>query len=139
MKPLRPPTALLVLALAAPLMSPVTVEGARPRPAAVAPMAQPDLKRAVQERLVVRFTYDGRPRVVEPHAYGIGPDGEPVLHGYQTAGESVSGGLPGWRTFAARRITDFRLTEELFPAARPDYVEGRPRLDPLWAEAGERP
>lgn len=139
MKPLRPTTALLVLALAAPLMAPVSLEAARPRPAAVAPMAQPDLKRAVQERLVVRFTYDGRPRVVEPHAYGIGPDGEPVLHGYQTDGESVSGGLPGWRTFAARRIVDISLTTERFPAARPDHVEGRPRLNPLWAEVGARP
>lgn len=138
-KPSRLCTAVLALWLGSPALVPSTAEAAQPRPAAPSPVAQPELARAVRERRVVMFTYDGRPRVVEPHAYGLGGDGVPVMHGYQTGGESVSGGLPGWRTFRVAAITELRVGDDRFASARPDYVEGRPRLDPVWADVSARP
>jgi len=90
---------------------------------------------AIRERRIVSFVYQGQPRTVEPHACGVvAPDGEPVLHGYQIAGGSTSGQLPGWRTFAITKITELAVTETPFDAPRAGYASGRPRLDPVWAE-----
>ncbi len=91
---------------------------------------------AIQSRRIVTFMYQGRSRTVEPHACGISPAaGEAVLHGYQVDGDSSSGHLPGWRTFMIAKITALTATETRFDGPRADYSAGRPRLDPLWAEA----
>ncbi len=126
------PSALLFALLA--LNTPPEARAAQPRPDTVAAAPDPALARAIQDRRVLNFHYDGRPRVVEPHAYGRTSDGVPVLHGFQIGGESASGGLPGWRTFRAADITGLTIGEDTFPGPRAGHVEGRPRLDPVWAE-----
>ncbi len=129
----RHSASVLLLALLA-LGTPPELHAARPRPDTLAAVPDPALARAIQNRRVLTFHYDGRPRVVEPHAYGRTSDGVPVLHGFQIGGESASGGLPGWRTFRAADITGLTIKEETFPGPRTGHVEGRPRLDPVWAE-----
>jgi hypothetical protein len=104
----------------------------QPAPAAA---ERETLIRAVAERRVVTFLYQGHPRVVEPHACGIATaTGEAVLHGFQTGGGSTSGALPAWRTFSVAKITSLVATGERFAEARPGYVAQRPPLDPVWAE-----
>lgn len=44
------------------------------------------LARAIVEKRVLKFTYDGQARVVEPHAYGRGVKGDDLLKGWQTNG-----------------------------------------------------
>ena len=143
--PLRHLPSVLLLALLA-LNTPPEARAAQLRPDTVAAAPDPALARAIQDRRVLNFHYDGRPRVVEPHAYGRTSDGVPVLHGFQIGGESsrsrtsrgggesASGGLPGWRTFRAADITGLTIGEDTFPGPRAGHVEGRPRLDPVWAE-----
>lgn len=92
------------------------------------------LAAAVRERRVITFLYDGHERAVEPHACGVGVNGEPVLHGYQFAGGSASGSPPGWRNFSVAKITDLAVGERRFAAPRPGYAKSRPRLAPAWAE-----
>jgi hypothetical protein len=90
--------------------------------------------RAIHDQRVVSFNYGGHPRTVEPHAYGVATTGDVVLHGFQTAGGSVSGKPPGWRTFNTAEIRDLAVTEASFARMRADYSAERPKLEPLWAE-----
>lgn len=95
--------------------------------------AQETLVRAIHEKQVLRFVYNGHVRVVEPHAYGVTATGEVVLHGFQIEGESASKPPPGWRTFSVALIEKLAVTEERFSSARPDYVQGEPALETVWA------
>lgn len=98
------------------------------------------LAEAVRARKIVTFVYQGQPRTVEPHACGISAaTGEAVLHGYQTAGGSSSGSLPGWRTFAVAKMAALEIGEAAFAAPREGYAAGRPHLDPVWAELRPAP
>ena len=99
------------------------------------------LVRAVLERRLLHFSYQGHARVVEPHAYGVSSAGEVVLHGYQTAGGSASEPPPGWRTFTVAEMSEIVAAEAGFSRPRKSYTGERPRLDPLWAEvsAGAEP
>lgn len=111
----------------------------RAEPAAPA-APRDELARAIRELRVVAFVYEGHARTVEPHACGLARSGEAVLHGYQTAGGSASGTVPGWRTYALDKIVSLRVTDTRFPGARAGYAADRPRLEPAWAElAAPRP
>jgi len=46
---------------------------------------------AIYNRCVLKFTYHGHPRVVEPHAYGLSRAKKEVIRCYQTGGTSDSG------------------------------------------------
>jgi hypothetical protein len=89
--------------------------------------------RAIRDKQVLRFTYNGHMRLVEPHAYGVAATGETVLHAFQIEGESASIPPPGWRTFNVNLIVDLVVTERRFLEARPDYVRGELGLQAVWA------
>lgn len=96
------------------------------RPAAVAaePTA-PDriesrLRTALRERHVLRFTYRGFPREVQPHALGRFRNGRSALLGWQCAGGSRSEPPPGWRTFLLAQIDDLQVLDATF-GPRADY------------------
>jgi hypothetical protein len=72
------------------------------------------LVRAVLERRTVDLVYEGLHRVVEPHLVGLHEAGEPILSGYQIAGFSHSGDLPGWRTFITTKIDSVEPRSETF-------------------------
>ena len=133
------PIALLALVPVGRASTPEPLVPAPPADAAAAASTAADLPArlalAVRERRVIIFNYSGLPRVLEPHACGVAAaTGEPVLHGYQTEGGSVSGKLPGWRTFAVAGIRDLVVGEKTFTLPRPGYDAERPKLDPAWAE-----
>lgn len=92
------------------------------------------LLKAIREKRVLRFTYKGHARVVEPHAYGRNAKGDAVLHAYQTTGASASRPPPGWRTFSVAGIEGIEMGEEVFAEAREGYSPNELHLAPLWAE-----
>jgi hypothetical protein len=108
----------------------VAVAPARPKP----PELHAILLQAIREKRVLRFTYRGHARVVEPHAYGRNTKGDAVLHAFQTEGGSASRPPPGWRTFSADAIESPELGERTFAQAHDGYSPNELRLDPLWAE-----
>ena len=63
------------------------------------------LRTAIRERRLVAFILDGRPRLGEPHDYGL-IDGEPRLFFYQVGGESRSGRPIGWRWAVLSKVSD---------------------------------
>jgi hypothetical protein len=79
------------------------------------------LVRAILDHLVVEFVYQGYRRTVEPYLLGLHEAGEPILLGYQTAGASQSGEIPGWRTFITTSIGDVAITSQSFSGPRSDF------------------
>lgn len=77
--------------------------------------------RAISERRVVQFEYDGGTRVVEPHCHGVSKTGKEVLRGYQVAGYSDSGNPIGWKLFSVQRMSGVTILDTEFPEDRPDY------------------
>jgi hypothetical protein len=77
---------------------------------------------AIKEKRVIRFTYDGYERIVQPHAYGIHKlTGNEVLRAYQIGGYSSSGTIPLWRLYDVSKINYINVTDELFERAAPGY------------------
>ena len=72
---------------------------------------------AIKEKKVLSFTYSGRPRIVEPHVYGIN-DGVAQFLGYQIRGSSSNGVIPDWRRFKLSAIQNLQILNESFPGRR---------------------
>lgn len=75
------------------------------------------LRTAIEQKRVIQFAYENKPRIVEPHDYGI-HKGEIKLFGYQVGGQS-SEPLPNWRWSLVNLISDLRLLPQSFPGRRP--------------------
>jgi hypothetical protein len=93
------------------------------------------LVRATLERRIVRFRYRGMSRTVEPHLVGHHEAGETLLVGYQTAGESGTGELPGWRTFVTAEVESAELEGNTFEAPRGDFAPQAHRMVEIFARA----
>jgi hypothetical protein len=78
-------------------------------------MTYPVICDAIRLRHVVRFTYHGGVREVEPYVYGRDSSGSELLRGYQLRGVSRSGETVGWKTFRVEDMTDVAVTFEPFP------------------------
>jgi predicted DNA-binding transcriptional regulator YafY len=76
---------------------------------------------AIRNRMVVEFSYNGQPRIVEPQTYGVSATGHPTLRGYQRAGGSISGYTRGLRLFELAKISKLRQTAERFAQAQPEH------------------
>lgn len=85
-------------------------------PATVLPMFDREIRLAIAERRLVELIYGGRPRIVEPHDYGV-RRGVTKLLVYQVRGES-RGPIPGWRELDVSKISDFTVLDETFPGSR---------------------
>jgi len=90
------------------------------------------LRAAIAEKRRVSFTLHGRPRVAEPHDYGI-MKGVPTLLFYQTGGESNSAPPRGWRQAVIEEISGLKLLDEHFSGPRASASGRHRRWDELFA------
>jgi DNA invertase Pin-like site-specific DNA recombinase len=81
------------------------------------PYFDPLVRKAIQHRRLIRFIYQNKERIVEPHDYGI-HKGVIKLLAYQVRGAS-SGKLPGWRWFEVSGISGADCLPQTFPGNRP--------------------
>lgn len=77
-----------------------------------------EIKRAISNKSLIEFVYNGHPRVVEPHVLGAS-DGISQLLGYQIGGSSNTGGIPEWRRFTLSRMSGFRVRQDGYLGPRP--------------------
>ncbi len=98
---------------------------------AVGPKIDELLRKAIREKHVIQFIFKGKPRVVEPHDYGIHKH-EVKLFGYQVGGLS-SEPLPNWRWSLVNSISDLRLLDQHFPGRRPSLSGRHHQWDEIWA------
>ena len=80
-----------------------------------------EISRAIHEKRLLTFRYDGHPRTVEPHTYGIDIKGHKALCAYQVRGSSTSGEYRGWKTFHLEKMSSIAVSPEQFESARPGY------------------
>ena len=90
------------------------------------------LRSAIADRRLVSFTLQGRPRIGEPHDYGI-IKGVPTLFFYQTDGESNSGPAHGWRHGVIDKVSELRVLQDRFAGARPAPSGRHIKWDKLFA------
>jgi hypothetical protein len=79
---------------------------------------------AIQNKQLIRFTYDGYTRVAEPHTYGVDTKGHPALRAYQVSGGSSSGEFRGWKLFHVHEMHGLTILPETFASARQGYKRG---------------
>ena len=96
------------------------------------------LRTAIAERRLIAFVLDERPRVAEPHDYGL-IDGEPRLFFYQVGGESRSGRPLGWRWAALTKIVGLHILDDRFAGTRVAPSGQHVRWDTLFATVSQRP
>ena len=89
---------------------------------------------AIRNRCVLRFTYDGHPRIVEPHAYGLSHKRREVIRCYQTGGTSRYSKVFDWKLMAVDRIRFLSVTEEHFVGERPKYKRGDKDMSTIFCE-----
>lgn len=76
------------------------------------------LRTAITQRRRIRFWYDGKERIAEPHDYGV-QKGKLRLLAYQVGGQSNSGALPAWRLLDVSGITGLEILDRTFAGNRP--------------------
>lgn len=79
---------------------------------------------AIRNKRLLTFSYHGHQRTVEPHTYGIDTLGHPALRAYQSGGSSNSGGIPDWRLFHEKDMSNLSMLQTTFSSARSGYVRG---------------
>lgn len=98
-------------------------------------MKAAELEHAIRHRLMVEFSYDRQPRVVQPATLGLHRmTGRLSLRGYQVGGRSNSRTPPLWTMFSVDRIADLLITTAMFPADPPGYSNGDKHIHPVIAE-----
>ena len=71
---------------------------------------------AIQRRRRLRFSYNGKTRVVEPQCYGIGHKGTELLRAYQ-----LQGGVQREPLFDVAKMDGLVLLDESFVKPGPNY------------------
>jgi predicted DNA-binding transcriptional regulator YafY len=74
------------------------------------------IRDAIDQKHLIRFRYQEKERIVEPHDYGI-QKGIHRLLSWQVGGQS-SGRLPGWRWFDVGNMHDIEVLDKTFAGNR---------------------
>lgn len=80
-----------------------------------------NISTAIRNRNLLSFNYDGYPRIVEPHTYGLDSKGHMALRAYQVSGGSESGEYVGWKLFHAQGIQGMAVLQQTFAGPRQGY------------------
>lgn len=80
------------------------------------------LSAAIENRNILRLDYYPGTRIVEPHAYGLSSQGNPLLRAFQTEGASASNRPFAWKLFRVDRIADLLVLDSSFCAPRDGYA-----------------
>ncbi len=78
------------------------------------------LCRAITDKYLVQFKYDGRSRIVEPFCCGISTEENFVLRGFQIRGSDKTKPL-GWRLYELSEISQLSVTQHSYKGKRTDY------------------
>jgi hypothetical protein len=87
---------------------------------------------AIKNQNVLTFDYDGAPRTVEPHCYGITTKGNEAIRAYQVDGYSSSGKM-GWKLYDLSNADNIEIINETFDV-RDGYKKGDKQMSRIFAE-----
>ena len=94
-------------------------------------MLDEQVRRAITERLVVGFRYNGQRRRGELHLYGKSR-GQPSVLLFMTGGSFMSGPYPTWRRCDISAITRFGISTETFSQPRLNPNDSFSEWDEIW-------
>jgi predicted DNA-binding transcriptional regulator YafY len=77
------------------------------------------LVQAIRQKRRLRFTYNGKVRLVEPQCYGVGTKGTELLRAHQ-----LQGGEQREPLFDVARISGLEVLDEGFERPGPNYKKG---------------
>lgn len=83
-----------------------------------------DIAAAIRARKRIKVYYDPGERIVEPHALGIGSDGQILLRAFQVEGASASGEHANWKLMRIDRMEAANDNGDTFSEPRPGYKKG---------------
>lgn len=78
------------------------------------------LCRAIADKRLIQFKYDGRSRIVEPFCCGISTANNYVLRGFQIRGSEKTKPLC-WRLYELLEMSQLSVTQHNFKGKREDY------------------
>jgi hypothetical protein len=85
------------------------------------------IRAAIEARHLLQICYQDHYRVVEPNAYGVDPQGRPVLLAYQVSGGGGRDNGIGWRKLDIATMQRVTVLEMTFKGPRPHRGEiGQP-------------
>jgi len=79
--------------------------------------------RAIRDRALITFWYDGRLRIVEPYCHGRSRKGAELLRAVQVAGDTSSG-EPSYgfgKLWTVAKMRDIRIADGIFEPDDPGY------------------
>ncbi|MNM21806.1 hypothetical protein D3C81_321710 [compost metagenome] len=88
---------------------------------------------AINTLKVLKFTYSGIDRLVEPHAIGISRTGKILLRCFQTLGGHVTPGHE-WDLCELSKISNLRVSGDYFQGPRPGYRKGDSHMVSIFAQ-----
>ena len=87
---------------------------------------------AITTRRLLAFDYHGKPRVVEPHTFGLDRWNRTLLCAYQVECEGSE--RFGWRFFFVAQMINAHLDARRFTIPRPEYRRGDGAFRSITAE-----
>ena len=88
---------------------------------------------AINNLQVLKFTYSGIDRVVEPHAIGISSTGKILLRCFQTLGGHVTP-RHEWDLCELSKISNLSFSGDYFQTPRPGYRKGDSHMIRVFAQ-----
>jgi hypothetical protein len=76
---------------------------------------------AIRRRSLIRLTYRGAQRVVEPYLHGTRHSDIEILVCFQRSGESTSGTTTGWKALHVNEIEALDVTDIPFLGTEPGF------------------
>jgi hypothetical protein len=84
---------------------------------------------AIRSRRRLRFTYNGRTRIVEPQCYGLGSRGTELLRAYQ-----IHGGVQREPLFDVARMSDLTALNVHFIKPGPNYTKNDSAMRTIYCQ-----
>jgi hypothetical protein len=76
---------------------------------------------AIRRRRLIRLTYRGAERIVEPYLHGVRNNDTEVLVCFQRSGGSSSGTTTGWKALHVSYIEALEITDIAFVGVEPGF------------------
>ena len=89
------------------------------------------LCRAISEKRIVQFKYDGRSRIVEPFCCGMNSAENYVMRGFQIRGSDKTKPLC-WRIYELAGMSQLSVTNHSFNGKRADYTPADPLVTEIF-------
>jgi len=89
--------------------------------------------KAITEKKLLSFYYNGGQRIIKPHCYGITTAGNEGLRGFQVSGYSSSGKM-GWKMFDLSKASNIEVLNDQFLNPEPGYKRGDKGMSSIYCE-----